>query len=214
MSEEIKKSMAIGTASTKEQSSFISTIFARIYPDLSTEIDEHNKISASHFIEVDFKESRVGPKACHNFIRAFIPDAQKMFTSKDSNIPKGAPISLIITVSAERGEQIHSGLIPWHVIVNIPKLWASKIKIKEQIQTLKTIQPNLAIGTPNRVEKLISEGALNTSRIKYLIIDASFRLKEKNLSVIDQFDTQLDLFKIIKHFHSSILEGKVKLVLF
>ena len=66
-----------------------------------------------------------------------------------------------------------------------------------------------------RVAKLIEEKHLSIDRLRYLIIDASYRLKEKNLNIIDQYDTQVDFFTLIKqHLHTNVLENKIKLVLF
>lgn len=67
----------------------------------------------------------------------------------------------------------------------------------------------VAVGTPNRILKLIEAGALDLSRCRFIMID-SYK-DAKNFSVLDWPDTRDDVAKLFTDvFRPRVVEGSTK----
>lgn len=76
----------------------------------------------------------------------------------------------------------------------IAKLFAKHIKIADQVKFLKNTRTGIAVGTPQRLEDLMDNGALNTSKLTRIIIDAS-HIDIKKRGVLEMKETQIPLMK-------------------
>ncbi|XP_057308466.1 protein CMSS1-like [Hydractinia symbiolongicarpus] len=109
-----------------------------------------------------------------------------------------SPILLIVTLSAIRAVDVLRATSTFRgEKCKTMKLFAKHIKVNEQLERLKTNVVHLGVGTPNRISKLIEEGGINTKRLKYVIIDWSWKdLKQRRITSMPGVkDELLSLFK-------------------
>ncbi|KAJ2509343.1 hypothetical protein IWW47_000041 [Coemansia sp. RSA 2052] len=117
-------------------------------------------------------------------------------TGKSKNkVMHGAPQVLVICSSALRVIDLVKRLRPVSKR-GVLKLFSRHIKISDQQKTLKTTAVDIAVGTPNRILKLLTEDALKVNRLRLVVIDCW--QDDKMRVVIDMDDTKKDLFAIWK----------------
>ncbi|KAG9299214.1 hypothetical protein G9A89_013862 [Geosiphon pyriformis] len=114
---------------------------------------------------------------------------------------KGAPILLILTASAKRAVNIIRSLKAEKSIALkngvIGKLFAKHLKLSEQEEFLKKNSFDIAVGTPNRVFKLLTDfDSLRLFRLKYILIDASWK-DEKKRTIFDIPECLNDLIQLM-----------------
>ncbi|KAJ2840695.1 cms1 ribosomal small subunit [Coemansia sp. 'formosensis'] len=115
-------------------------------------------------------------------------------TGKSKNkVMHGAPQVLVICSSALRVIDLVKRLRPVSKR-GVLKLFSRHIKIDDQKKTLKTTAVDIAVGTPNRILKLLTEDALKVNRLRLVVIDCW--QDDKMRVVIDMDDTRKDLFAI------------------
>ena len=85
-----------------------------------------------------------------------------------------------------------SGKIP---NCKIAKLFAKHIKTEEQMDLLSKAYYPIAIGTPNRVNKLIEMGALSLRKTKIFLADVTPDVK--NATLLTSKDVKEDFFKLL-----------------
>ncbi|KAJ2439455.1 cms1 ribosomal small subunit, partial [Coemansia sp. RSA 2440] len=76
----------------------------------------------------------------------------------------------------------------------VAKLFSRHIKIDTQKKMLEEGAVDVAVGTPNRVLRLLRDGDLKVNRLKLVAIDCW--QDEKMRVVVDMDDTRSDLFAI------------------
>ncbi|KAJ2747515.1 cms1 ribosomal small subunit [Coemansia sp. BCRC 34301] len=117
-------------------------------------------------------------------------------TGKSKNkVMHGAPQVLVICSSALRVIDLVKRLRPVSKR-GVLKLFSRHIKISEQQKTLKTTAVDIAVGTPNRILKLLTEDALKVNRLRLVVIDCW--QDDKMRVVVDMDDMRKDLFAIWK----------------
>jgi len=140
----------------------------------------------SHFEEEDFfncdtilNESIKCPFV--NAILIGIPKFKAMMKKRNSEVDvRGHPLIVIVTMSAIRATEIVAS-ISNKLNCKIAKLFAKHIKIQEQIEYLNRDVYPIAIGTPNRLHKLIELGALSLSKTRIVILDTQVDMKQFSL---------------------------------
>ena len=115
-------------------------------------------------------------------------------SSDDEEKKTGSPRVLILCAGAKRATDLIKALRPLRVRVG--KLFSKHIKLSEHVSLLRETEIPVAVGTPNRVLKLVSNGALSLSRVSVLLID-TFR-NQKQMTVLDIKDTKRDLLKLLR----------------
>ncbi|KWU41719.1 hypothetical protein RHOSPDRAFT_22486 [Rhodotorula sp. JG-1b] len=101
-------------------------------------------------------------------------------------------------------------------LIDVGKLFAKHFKLSEHVEYLGKTHVGLAVGTPNRIEKLLNETeALHLTHLSHLILDVS-HLDSKKRSLVDLLEARADLFKLLgsKPIMDRLREGKMKLVVF
>lgn len=99
----------------------------------------------------------------------------------------------------------------------VAKLFAKHIKIKEAIETVKKTRIGVGVGTPQRIIDLLEDGALKSSCIERIVIDAS-HIDVKKRGILDMKETQVPLVQLLtrpdlkERFGSG--EGKIELLFF
>lgn len=74
------------------------------------------------------------------------------------NLPKGAPVVLIVSASGIRAVEVIRALPLFAEAAKIGKLFAKHLKVAEQVYFLENTCTHICVGTPNRIDKLISDG--------------------------------------------------------
>ncbi|KAJ1801417.1 Protein cms1 [Coemansia sp. RSA 2399] len=110
-----------------------------------------------------------------------------------SKITFGAPQVLVICSSALRVIDLVKRLRPL-TQRTVLKLFSRHIKIAEHKKTLKSAPVDIAVGTPNRIHKLLLDGDLKPNRLRLVVVDSW--VDDKMRVVIDMDDTRADLFAI------------------
>ena len=99
-------------------------------------------------------------------------------------------------------------------------VWADEVAVIEQLAEHETYCSStafsVAIGTPDRIGKLITSSTLSLDSTTYLILDVSY-LDKKLKSLLTQKEAAESLFKSVlgaEKVRTRMKEGKMKLVLF
>jgi len=99
----------------------------------------------------------------------------------------------------------------------VAKLFARHFKLAEHAEYLNRTKVGVAIGTPARVGKLLSEtDSLGLKALSHVILDVSF-IDSKMRSMFDMPETRQDLFNsLLAHppLRARFVEGKTSLVFF
>lgn len=113
--------------------------------------------------------------------------------------------TLIFCPSAIRCAQIYKKYRPSGI--KMVKLFAKHLKIKDQIEFLKTRpKVNVGVATPARLVQIISLDRELLNQLQNVIIDMSKDKKE--LTILDIKETRRDLYKFLER-----LDIKVKIIL-
>ncbi|BGP13638.1 hypothetical protein JCM10213_007815 [Rhodosporidiobolus nylandii] len=100
--------------------------------------------------------------------------------------------------------------------IEVAKLFAKHFKLSEHTDYLQKTYVGLAIGTPNRIEKLLNETeALHLTHLSHIILDTT-HLDAKKRSLLDNPEARGDLFKLLgcAKVMERLREGKARVVLF
>ncbi|KAJ1939567.1 hypothetical protein GGF37_004346 [Kickxella alabastrina] len=116
-------------------------------------------------------------------------------TGKSKNkVMNGAPQVLIISSSALRVVDLVRRLRPVSTKRPVMKLFSRHLKIQDQKKALADGAVDVAVGTPNRILKLLEEKDLKVNRLRLVVIDCW--QDDKMRVVVDMDDTRKDLFAI------------------
>lgn len=159
------------------------------------------------------------------FIRRTAPKATEQAASalKDKHDP-GQPCILVITGNAQRAADLSRALRPLSPAdasqpskrikkdeegktktendmisssAAVAKLFARHFKVAEQTQFLATHVCPLAVGTPQRIEDLLSHG-LKLNRLQCIVLDVSWT-DQKQRNLLDGIETRQALFSLFSH---------------
>lgn len=126
-------------------------------------------------------------------LTSLIPDWDK----KSRSMKKQSPLILVVCPSAIRSADVCRILRPSkqkNSDIRVGKLFAKHIKMDEQVSMLERINPNIVVGTPNRLLKLCECGALDLQSSSMLIlIDMHQDAKKFTLLTLSQ--VAADFFK-------------------
>ncbi|KAJ3040621.1 cms1 ribosomal small subunit [Rhizophlyctis rosea] len=128
-----------------------------------------------------------------SFVKTLLPNYEKELTNPSKRAHNGSPRVIIITSSAIRAVNLIRAV---KTLGKCAKLFAKHLKVSEQIAQLKAEKTPIAVGTPNRILKLLQdgEGALDLTKLAYVILDGSHRdSKERTLFTIPEIKTDLVL---------------------
>jgi hypothetical protein len=124
------------------------------------------------------------------FVRALsanMPGYKKMLLSKvASKEDFGCPLLLVLCSSAIRATQIIKSMCAKLIKCKIAKLFAKHFKVEEQMEMLSKEYSPIALGTPNRVAKLIELGALSLRRTVLVLVDVTPDSKQFNILTLNE----------------------------
>ncbi|KAI9003701.1 U3-containing 90S pre-ribosomal complex subunit-domain containing protein [Gaertneriomyces semiglobifer] len=141
-----------------------------------------------------------------SFLREFLYEKNKNAFSEATTktLSPGSPKVLIVSPSAIRSVQIIKPLRSLGKHVRVAKLFAKHLKVHEQIALLQTERTPVAVGTPNRVQKLLEVGEggapLKLDHLEYIVIDGTHRdKKERTIFTVPEVKNDLvPLFRTLR----------------
>ncbi|PIK42214.1 hypothetical protein BSL78_20926 [Apostichopus japonicus] len=122
---------------------------------------------------------------------------------------------IIVTSSGKRAVELNRDSASFRGKCSTAKLFAKHLKLKDQTKLLASKNVDFAVGTPNRIGALISQGALDTTETRFLILDWNWR-DVKFRRMVDMPELEKDLFSLLKeHFIGALKsDEKMKIGLF
>ncbi len=157
----------------------------------------------SDFVFPDLEEGSVtksekGKKICP-FVRALSANMEGYKkTLLNNNAPKddfGCPVLLVLCSSAIRATQIIKSISAKLIKCKIAKLFAKHFKVEEQMEMLSKEYYPIALGTPNRVSKLIELGALSLRRTAMVLVDVT--PDSKSFTILTLNEVKNDFYKLL-----------------
>ncbi|KAJ1832905.1 cms1 ribosomal small subunit [Coemansia sp. RSA 2711] len=120
--------------------------------------------------------------------------ASALSTGKaNKKVMLGAPQVLVLCSSAQRVLELVRRLRPVSRRA-VAKLFSRHVKIDVQREMLGKSAVDVAVGTPNRVRRLLQGGDLKLNRLRLVVVDCW--QDHKMRTVVDMDDTRDDLFAI------------------
>jgi hypothetical protein len=133
------------------------------------------------------------------FVRALsanMPGYKKMLLNKvASKEDFGCPLLLVLCSSAIRATQIIKSMCAKLIKCKIAKLFAKHFKVEEQMEMLSKEYSPIALGTPNRVAKLIELGALSLRRTVLVLVDVT--PDSKQFSILTLNEVKHDFYRLL-----------------
>jgi hypothetical protein len=115
-------------------------------------------------------------------IASGIPNFWKCLHPKNyDNEEKGCPKVLVICSGARRAADVIK-VMSKELKCKIGKLFAKHFKVEEQVTFLAENYCHVAVGTPNRLSKLVELGALSLSKVRLVMVDMA--KNEKKYTVL------------------------------
>ncbi|GAA6000802.1 uncharacterized protein JCM10292_006434 [Rhodotorula paludigena] len=188
----------------------------RALPNLSAlELDEQ-RISQSFIQDTSAVSTR-------DSLLAFMKEALPTACNTLAKMPKatGSPRIIVVAGAALRVADLCRDVKSFKTktkdgLIDVAKLFAKHFKLSEHAEYLKKTHVGIAVGTPNRIEKLLSEtDSLHLTHLSHLILDVS-HLDSKKRSLVDLPEARADLFRLVGStaVMDRLREGKMKVVVF
>ena len=110
---------------------------------------------------------------------------------------KGSPHTLIVAGAGLRAANLTRAMKKFKPKEGlVAKLFAKHIPLKEAVKTVTENRINIGIGTPQRIIDLLQSGALKSSSLERIIVDAS-HIDMKKRGILDMQETQVPLVDLL-----------------
>jgi len=149
----------------------------------------------------------------HNDDRNIAPNFKSVLSMKRLKKwkTKKSPMIIIICVSARRAMSVLKGLAP--LKCRCAKLFSKHMSVEDQRSMLENGTYGVAAGTPNRLLKLCSEGALDLSSTELVVLDG--QEIHKTMNVCTLYDTAPDTMEfIMTYVQPGLTKGDTKLCMY
>jgi protein CMS1 len=163
-------------------------------PNVPMEFTEHN------FLTLPSRSNTTEGNRFISTIDFAIPSRADLFRLPDER-EEGccSPAVLVMCSGARRGCDVINSLSQ-NFKCKIGKLFAKHFRIQDQIEILKSTHFPLAVGTPNRLHKLVEMGALSLSQTVLVVVDLCEDVKGFN--VMSLADTKKDFYSFMSTYCS------------
>ncbi|CAI5512871.1 unnamed protein product [Closterium sp. Naga37s-1] len=129
----------------------------------------------------------------------------------DAEWEAGSPVVLIVSASAVRCVDLLRACKGVGRGCRVAKLFAKHLKVEEQVEMLKG-PVHIAAGTPNRLLKLLSSGALRLACLRVVVLD--MLPSPKAFTLLSMPDVRVEFWELyLKHLHESVLSESAVLAL-
>ena len=166
------------------------------------EIPRNIEFDESDFFHPELSEVGLTVSTKHvvcPFVRALsvgLPTYKKLILEDHPGSERfGCPIVLIVCASAQRASEIIKSVSAKLIKCKIAKLYAKHFKVQEQIEMLSKEYYPIAIGTPNRLSKLIEMGSLSLKHTKIALVDITLDSKRYNILTLNEI--KQDFYKLL-----------------
>ncbi|XP_078372540.1 protein CMSS1-like [Oculina patagonica] len=148
------------------------------------------------------------------YLNTVIPHWTGHVNKLDKRGDKGSPLLLFISSAATRAVELNRSAAEFKGKCKTVKLFAKHMKMSEQEEFLESHVVHFGIGTPSRILKLLKSDSLKTSRLKYVILDWTWR-DQKLRRMIDISEVREELISLLKDFIFPLAKAsKLKIGLF
>ncbi|KNC83663.1 hypothetical protein SARC_04096 [Sphaeroforma arctica JP610] len=211
------------TGNGEAQGAFVWTEFVNEKGNKMTEIELEEVTFNPVACFVDPSDAHTGVDRNLKMLRPFMKngiDQWKSVFSRRGLGPqkacklKGAPNVIIVTHTAMGAADIYKDLKEFSQVCRVAKLFAKHIKVEEQIKYLQEHAVRIAVGTPNRISKLIEEGVLNLSNLTYVIVDSRKDIKNQNIFNVKQIKSDFLGELCPNHIFPLMKKNQTKMMLF
>ncbi|XP_058956559.2 protein CMSS1-like [Pocillopora verrucosa] len=146
----------------------------------------------------------------NNVVPQWTRDVDKLNNKGDH----GSPLLLFVSSAATRVVELNRAATEFKGKCKTVKLFAKHMKVSEQERFLESQVVHFGIGTPSRILKLIQNDSLKTKRLKYVILDWTWR-DQKLRRMIDIPEVRGELISLLKDFIFPLAKAsKLKIGLF
>jgi len=148
-----------------------------------------------------------------SFLRSLVVHWKKLVKKQLTGSP-GSPLIVVICSSGLRAANFIRAIPDFKIDGSkISKLFAKHLKVEDQVKFLENNRTHIGVGTPNRIQVLIENGALHLDHVKYVVLDWSWR-DGKYQRLVDIKAVRSDLMTLLaKHLIAVVRTGRVKLAL-
>lgn len=203
---------------TKKQMS-ASQMLESILTNKPSNVNNNGEFQESDFYHPELVEAGTMVSTKHAvcpFVRALsvgLPTYKKLILDI-ADVPSdrfGSPVVLVVCASAQRASEIIKSMSAKLIKCKIAKLYAKHFKVQEQIDMLSKEYYPVAIGTPNRLSKLIELGSLSLRHTRVALIDITLDSKKYNILTLHEIKEDFyrllytDLFKHKQHLKLALI---------
>eukprot|EP01134_Creolimax_fragrantissima_P007954 CFRG7954T1 len=211
------------TGTAEAQAEYVWSEFMRERGDEMTQIELEEVTFNPRSCFQDPPEKYIGEKRelsdLRPFMKGTIDQWKTVFSRRGLGAQKacktkGAPNVIIVTHTAIGAADIYKELKEFSQVCRVAKLFAKHFKVEEQVKYLQQHAVRIAVGTPNRIHKLIEEGALNLSNLTYILVDTRRDVKNQNLFNVKQIRADFLRDLCAKHIFPLMGKNQTKMMLF
>ena len=181
----------------KSPAAMLETLL-RTWPPASSSSSSSSaaKFTPAHFFALPSTTPQQSAKNACRFvahIAAALPGHKKLLQSKDGD-EHGAPTVLVVCASAHRAADVINSMSQL-LKAKVAKLFAKHFKLEEQVEVLGKQAFKVAVGTPNRLLKLVEYGALTLGKARVVLIDE--HVDEKHFTVWSMPGVKDDFYRFL-----------------
>ena len=118
------------------------------------------------------------------FVNGCMMDASLLRRKEAPKISR--PYVLVIAPSGIRAAELARQLHSFGPQCIVAKLFAKHLKIEDQIKFLQEKRVRIAVGTPDRIQKLIENGALSLQNVELVVLDTTVDAKQRTIYEIPE----------------------------
>jgi protein CMS1 len=189
----------IAESEPEEQACFLWTAYSHVLKLKGEEIDTGDELTADNFVRPkdDKNKSSKYEKSMVKYLKSGVLASMKRL--KKWRVEK-SPMVIIVCVSALRAVAVLKEISSLNM--RVAKLFAKHMNVDDQVNMLESNSYGIAVGTPNRLLKLIQtnnedgEGALSLEFTELIVIDC--HEDKKKFTVCTMNDTAPDMMKLIQ----------------
>ncbi|KAK5679312.1 Protein cms1 [Elasticomyces elasticus] len=190
---------AIGHMDSRLLADHIAQRSKRFQPDMSMVEAEDIHIPERAILDTTSWDKPRSTENLTGFMEQFAGARRNKKGQKLLHAPaeKGSPHTLIIAGAGLRAADLSRAVRKFQTKDSaVAKLFAKHIKLKEAIETVKTSRMGIGVGTPQRIIDLLEDGALSTTHLERIVVDAS-HIDQKKRGILDMKETQLPLVRLL-----------------
>ncbi|KAJ2603428.1 hypothetical protein GGF39_000152 [Coemansia sp. RSA 1721] len=172
-----------------EQADLWNRYMQKAYPGI-TQLELNDiKMLPTHMYKTESEPNWESDNYLEDLVRTAVSSGKAK-----NKVMLGAPQVLVICSSALRVIELVKKMRPISPKRPVMKLFSRHIKIEDHKKQLEKAAVDVAVGTPNRILRLLAEKDLKVNRLRLVVIDCW--QDNKMRVVVDMDDTREDLYRI------------------